>query len=72
MIIQSKKVWVANQFIPAQIEIENNKITSIYAYGTKPVDVDYESSRIVPGFLDVHTHGAYRLRSRQTNTQILC
>lgn len=59
MIIQSKKVWVANQFIPAQIEVENNKITSIYAYGTKPVDVDYENSRIVPGFLDVHTHGAY-------------
>ena len=26
MIIQSKKVWIADQFMPAQIEIENGKI----------------------------------------------
>lgn len=59
MIIQSKKVWIANQFIPAQLEVENNKITNVYTYGAKEVDEDYGNSRIVPGFLDVHTHGAY-------------
>jgi hypothetical protein len=26
MIIQSKKVWIADQFIPAQVEMENGKI----------------------------------------------
>lgn len=59
MIIQSKRVWIANQFMPAQIEIEDGKILGIYSYGKKDVDKDYENDRIVPGFIDVHTHGAY-------------
>lgn len=59
MIIQSKKVWISGQFIAAQVEIENDKIVGIYNYGTKPVDKDYEDKRIVPGFIDIHTHGAY-------------
>ena len=41
MIIQSKRVWVANQFIPAQIEVNNGKIESIHPYDSKPVDQDY-------------------------------
>ena len=58
MIIQSKKVWIADQFMPAQIEIENGKIASVGAYGKKPVDVDYGDKRILPGFIDIHCHGA--------------
>ena len=41
MIIQSKKVWFADQFVEAQIEVEDGKIVDIYEYGTKPVDQDY-------------------------------
>ena len=59
MIIQSKKVWVVNTWLEAQIEVEDGKITNIYPYGTKKVDEDYGEKRIVPGFIDVHTHGAY-------------
>lgn len=59
MILQSKRVWVAGQFIPAQISVENGKIHRIYAYGEKAADIDYENLRLVPGFIDVHTHGAY-------------
>lgn len=59
MIIQSKKVWLADQFIGAQIEVEGGKIVNIYGYGEKPVDADYGSERILPGFIDVHCHGAY-------------
>ena len=59
MIIQSKKVWIADQFFPAQIEMEDGKIVNVYDYGTKPVDVDYGTKRIVPGFIDIHCHGAY-------------
>lgn len=59
MIIQSKKVWIAGQFIAAQLAVENGKIISVIPYGEKEADVDYGSKRIVPGFIDVHTHGAY-------------
>ena len=59
MIIQSTKVWIADQFIPAQIEIEDGKIVLIGAHGAKPVDMDYGDKRIVPGFIDIHCHGAY-------------
>ena len=59
MIIQSKKVWIADQFMPAQVEMDGGKIVSVGAYGSKAVDVDYGDKRIVPGFIDVHCHGAY-------------
>ena len=57
MIIQSKRVYLASTFTPAQIEINGDKIVSIYPYGTKKVNKDYGDKRIVPGFYDVHTHG---------------
>ena len=59
MIIQSKKVWIADQFIPAQVEMENGKIISVAPYGAKQPDVDYGDKRILPGFIVVHCHGAY-------------
>ena len=59
MIIQSKKVWLADQFMAAAIEIKDGKITGIFPYGTKEADTDYGDKRIVPGFLDIHCHGAY-------------
>lgn len=59
MIIQSRKVWMADQFIEAQIEIENGKIKDIFEYGKKAADFDYGNDRILPGFIDIHCHGAY-------------
>lgn len=59
MIIQSKRVWVLGHFIEAQLELEDGKIKNVLAYGAKPADKDYGERRIVPGFIDVHTHGAY-------------
>ena len=59
MIIQSKKVWIADQFIPAQLELENGIIKEIYPYNEKEVTKDYGDLRILPGFIDIHCHGAY-------------
>lgn len=59
MIIQSTRVWTVGQFIKAQIEIEEGKIKRILPYNSLDVDHDYGDLRIVPGFIDIHTHGAY-------------
>ena len=59
MLLQSKRVWIGGQFIDAQIEIEDHKIVNIYPYNSKPNAKDYGNNRIVPGFIDVHAHGAY-------------
>ena len=59
MIIQSKRVWVMGHFLEAQLEVEDGKIKNVLAYGAKEVDKDYGDKRIVPGFIDIHTHGAY-------------
>ncbi len=59
MIIQSKRVWIAGQFHPAQIHIVEGKIQKIDGYEKEKADVDYGDKRILPGFIDIHTHGAY-------------
>lgn len=59
MIIESKRVWIAGQFISAQLELSEGKIQAVHEYGALPADVDYGNDRIVPGFIDIHTHGAY-------------
>ena len=69
MLIQSKKIWIADQFIAAIIASENGKITDILPYGSKPVDVDYGDKRIVPGFLDIHCHGAFEFDTNDANEE---
>ena len=58
MWIRSDRVYVGGSFIPAAIQIENEKITDV-SYEKAESDVDYGNLRIVPGFIDIHTHGAY-------------
>ena len=69
MIIQSKKVWLADQFIGAAIEMNDGKITGVFPYGTKEVDVDYGDKRIVPGFIDIHCHGAFGFDTNDANEE---
>ena len=59
MKIQSKRVWIAGQFIAAQLEIEGTKIKNIVSYAAEGADADYGDKRIIPGMIDVHTHGAF-------------
>ena len=69
MLIQSKKVWIADQFVAAAIEMNDGKITGVFPYGSKEVDVDYGDKRIVPGFLDIHCHGAYGFDTNDANEE---
>lgn len=59
MVLQSKRVWIAGQFIPAQLFVEDGKIKAVGAYGESEGAEDYGNQRLVPGFIDIHTHGAY-------------
>ena len=67
MLIQGKKIWIADQFMAAGLEIKDGKITDIVPYGSRPADGDYEDLRIVPGFLDIHCHGAYGFDTNDAN-----
>lgn len=69
MVIQSKKVWIADQFVSAAIEMEDGKVTNIMPYGSCPVQEDYGDKRIVPGFIDVHCHGAYKFDTNDANEE---
>ena len=69
MIIQSKKVWIADQFTPAQLELEDGIIKEIYPYNQKEVTKDYGDLRILPGFIDIHCHGAYGFDTNDANPE---
>ncbi len=69
MLIQSKKVWIGDQFVPAAIEADGGKITRVLPYGSGEADVDYGDLRIVPGFIDIHCHGAYGFDTNDANEE---
>ena len=41
MILQSKRVWVLNEWMEAQVEISDGKIAGIFPYGTHEADKDF-------------------------------
>lgn len=54
--ISSHRVWINEQFIPATLILENGKITEIHP-GISAHSQSYGNARIIPGMIDVHTHG---------------
>ena len=54
MRIQSTRVWLNEQFVPAQLVFDNGKITAIESYDAQKADVDYGDKRILPGLIDIH------------------
>ncbi len=59
MKIKSNNCWLNEKFTPAVITIEGDKIVevSVEVDKAKDVDVDYGNAKILPGLIDVHTHG---------------
>ena len=56
VFISSQRVWIHEQFIPATLKLENGKITEIHK-GILKNSQSYGHARIIPGLIDVHTHG---------------
>ena len=59
MLIKSECVWVGGMFIPAVLDVRDRRILAVLPYHETEVDDDWGRKRIVPGFIDIHTHGAY-------------
>lgn len=72
MVIQSTRVWIAGEFTPAQLQIESGAIERILPHGTLAPDADYGDLRIVPGFIDIHTHGGYGFDVNSADPDGLC
>jgi hypothetical protein len=71
MILQSTRVWVLNDWLEAQIEVsaESGRIEGIYPWGTFVPDMDFGGLRVIPGLIDVHTHGAYGFDTNDAEEQ---
>ncbi len=57
MIIGNAKLFLNGKFQDASISFENGVITGI-GPADAPADLDAQGKYLVPGFIDVHTHGA--------------
>lgn len=66
MLIQGKKYGLqTSSWQPGlRSKTEKSRILFPMAAGA---DVDYEDLRIVPGFLDIHCHGAYGFDTNDAN-----
>jgi len=69
MIIQSKNVWIDESFKSAQIEIKEKKIIRIYPFGTNKPDFDFGESYVMPGLIDIHTHGYKGINANYINEE---
>lgn len=68
MIIKSRSVYICGDLAAAAIETENGIITRILPYETE-ADIDFGDLRILPGFIDIHCHGAYGFDTNYADPQ---
>ena len=57
MIISGNNIWIDEKFKAGTIEVENGKIVNIKDEITEDAKVFYGDNYIIPGLIDVHTHG---------------
>ena len=63
MRIRSNRVWIVNAFMACDLIIEDGIIQSVESIDPAvSADYDFGDARIVPGFIDIHTHGVTVIR----------
>ncbi len=58
MYIRGNHIWIGSCFIPAVMRVEDGRIIE-FLDSSHEADIDYADKRVLPGFIDIHTHGAY-------------
>ncbi len=66
--ICSKRVLIENEFIPASIGIEDGKIVKISDFG---IGYNYGENYIIPGLIEIHTHGGFGYESMDCDLEKL-
>lgn len=72
LYIKNGMVLIDGQFRPANIVVKNGKIHAIHKSGSNTdglPELDAENKQVVPGFLDIHTHGGAGVDVNAATTQ---
>ena len=65
MVIRGERVWLGGQFVKASLKIENGRILKVGRYedgeqwAKKEGLIDCGRDCLIPGLIDIHTHGAF-------------
>ncbi len=69
MIIQSERVWLSGGFYPANITVEEGRISNIAIGLTHHAAHDFGSRRIIPGLIDSHAHGGWNYDTNENDPE---
>ena len=60
-VITNALVYTGHRFAPREVYVENGRVAQLAKKVNAPADcprLDLGGKRLVPGFIDIHTHGA--------------
>lgn len=57
MLFKNAEIFSGDKFIPGSFRVENGIFTEIITGETEESGVDLKGAKVIPGLIDIHTHG---------------